>query len=165
MGATYQLFERWMAAKGHASLRAAADALGVSKQGPTDWKKGHNASAHVVERMCKDLGEDPVPVILEAFAEAARDADAKRALQRLAKRFKGPALALALGALPLMAPSASQASTLRPDGHSSSAGVFIMRTRHRSKTAAHGFGHVLRPSRKRRRGTWKTHPPAFRCSA
>ncbi len=158
MGATYQLFERWMAAKGHASLRAAADALGVSKQGPTDWKNGHNASAHVVERMCKDLGEDPVPVILEAFAEAARDAEAKRALQRLAKRFRGAALAIALGALPLMTPSASQARSCGLTSYS------LCALRSASRRVKRPVRHVRRFP-KRSYPTWNTYRHASRLSA
>ncbi len=114
MTATFRLFERWRASKKIESLRAAADELGVSKQGPTDWKNGHNAKAHVIERMAKDLGEDPVPVIIEALTEAEKDADAKRALQRLAKRFRGTLAATALALVPLLSAgpvSAHSAST------------------------------------------------------
>jgi hypothetical protein len=87
MSATWELFERWKARNGHASNSAGAEALGTARQTVQNWKDGRNGDAHFIERMAKDLGEDPVAVILEAFAEAARDAEAKRALQRLAKRF------------------------------------------------------------------------------
>lgn len=162
MSATWELFKRWKARMGHESNNAAASDLGTARQTVQNWKDGRNGDAHFIERMAKDLGEDPVPVILEAFSEAARDAEARRTLQRLAKRFRGPALALALGALPLMAPSASTASPVRPEGHSGSAGVVIMRTRHRSRR---GTCTPSAPSRRRSNRKWKSTPPAFRCSA
>lgn len=124
MTVTYSLFVRWMLAKGHTSQREAAKALGVSPMGPSNWKNGHNAAAHVVERMAKDLGEDPTAHIIAVFQETAKGPDA-RTLQRMAKRLGyGAVLAVAL-ALP--APPAAAV-----DG----AGVYIMRSRKRRKRSA-----------------------------
>lgn len=158
MSATWELFERWKARKGHESNNAAASDLGTARQTVQNWKDGRNGDAHFIERMAKDLGEDPVPVILEAFAEAARDAEAKRALQRLAKRFRGAALAIALGALPLMAPSASQART----GGLTSYSLCALRSA--SRRVRRGIRHVRRFP-KRSYPTWNTYRPAFPLSA
>lgn len=113
MSATNDLFTRWKAHKGHASDRQAAAALGVSHAGPAQWRAGRNGSAAVIERMAKDLGEDPVPVILQAFAEAARDAEDKRTLGRLARRLGAACVAL-LALAPWMMPSNAHAAT---EGH------------------------------------------------
>jgi hypothetical protein len=62
--------------------------------------------------MARDLGEDPIPVILQAFAEAARDADDKRTLAKLARRLGAACVAL-LAAAPLMmhsSPAVAEAS-------------------------------------------------------
>lgn len=158
MSATWELFERWKARNGHASNSAGAEALGTARQTVQNWKEGRNAEAHFIERMAKDLGEDPVPVILEAFAEAARDAEARRALQRLAKRFRGAALALALGALPLMSPSASQA---RPDGLTRySLCALRSASRRVQREIPHRQGFPTR-----RTPIWKRYRPASRQSA
>ena len=102
MSATFTLFARWKAAKGFVSDAEAARALHVHVSTITPWKlHGRNGSAAVIERMAKDLGEDPVPVILQAFAEAARDADDKRTLGRLARRLGAACVAL-LALAPLM---------------------------------------------------------------
>lgn len=94
MSATLDLFNRWKAAQGFDSDRAAAHALGISHGAPHHWRQGRNGSASLIERMSKDLGEDPVPVILQAFAEAARDADDRRTLGKLAKRLGAACVAL-----------------------------------------------------------------------
>lgn len=107
MSATLELFERWKAAKGLASDRAAAAALGISHAGPAQWRAGRNGAASVIERMAKDLGIDPVPVILQAFGEAARDGADKRTLQRLARKAGAACFAL-LMLLPLF-PSRAEA--------------------------------------------------------
>lgn len=159
MSATWELFQRWKARMGHESNNAAASDLGTARQTVQNWKDGRNGEAHFIERMAKDLGEDPVPVLLEAFAEAARDAEARRALQRLAKRFRGAALACALGALPLMAPSAPQAATCGRTSYS------LCERRGAARRSRRGSGSLPGPSRKRRTRKWKSCPPAFRCSA
>lgn len=163
MSATWELFERWKASKGFDSNNAAALSLGTTRQTVHNWKEGRNGEAHVIERMCSDLGEDPVPVILQAFAEASRDAQAKRALQRLAKRFRGAGLVAALGALPYLSASPVSAHSAET-GHCEGSGVFIMRTRRRSTRRPARELQALRPSR-RSKTTWKPYPPAFRCSA
>jgi len=101
MTATLALFERWKAHKKLLSDREAAKVLGLSHGAPHLWRTGRNGSAAVIERMAKDLGEDPVPVILQAFAEAARDAEDKRTLGRLAKRLGAACWAL-VALMPLL---------------------------------------------------------------
>lgn len=123
MSATYELFTRWKAAKGYGSDAAAMRALSLHPTALTPWKQGRNGSPAVIERMAKDLGEDPVGVVLQAFAESARDAEDKRALGRLARRFGAACLAL-LALFPLMLPSNAQAIQV---GHSESPGIYIMR--------------------------------------
>lgn len=110
MSITWTLYERWKALRPELSLSAAAKELGVSHTAVTFWRDGRNASAAVLERLCTDLGEDFARVMAVAWSEGARDAKDKKALLRLAKRFRGAGMALALGALPLMAPNASYAS-------------------------------------------------------
>jgi len=158
MSATWELFERWKSRMGHESNNAAASELGTARQTVQNWKEGRNGEAHFIERMAKDLGEDPVPVILEAFAEAARDAEARRALQRLAKRFRGAAIALALGALPLTVPSALQARSCGLTSYSLCEHRNASQRVKRSATHRPGFP-------KRRTPTWKPYRPAFRLSA
>lgn len=110
MTATFSLFERWKARKGYGSDSAGAEALGVTRAAVSLWRQGRNGSAAVIERMAKDLGEDPVPVILQAFAEAAKDADDKRTLGKLAKRLGAACVAL-LALAPWSQPATAQAQT------------------------------------------------------
>lgn len=110
MSATNDLFTRWKAHMRLQSDREAAAKLGLSHGAPHLWRTGRNGSAAVIERMAKDLGEDPVPVILQAFAEAARDAEDKRTLGRLARRLGAACVAL-LALAPWMMPSSANAAT------------------------------------------------------
>lgn len=123
MTATLELFDRWKALRGITSDREAAKVLGLSHGAPAQWRTGRNGSASVIERMAKDLGEDPIPVILQAFAEAARDAEDKRALSRMAKKLAASAMVLVLAWMPYSAPTASVRSG------SENAAIYIMRTR------------------------------------
>lgn len=107
MTATFSLFERWKAAKGYDTDSAAANQLGVTRAAVSLWRQGRNGSASLIERMAKDLGEDAVPVILQAFAEAARDAEDKRTLGRLAKRLGAACVAL-LALAPWTQPASAQ---------------------------------------------------------
>lgn len=109
MSATNDLFERWKAHKRIETDSEAARVLNVSHGAPHHWRQGRNGSAAVIERMAKDLGEDPVPVILQAFAEAARDAEDKRTLGRLARRLGAACVAL-LALAPCMMPSSAHAA-------------------------------------------------------
>ena len=109
MSATNDLFTRWKAHMRLQSDREAAAKLGLSHGAPHLWRTGRNGSAAVIERMAKDLGEDPVPVILQAFAEAARDAEDKRTLGRLARRLGAACVAL-LALAPWMMPSSAYAA-------------------------------------------------------
>lgn len=109
MSATFSLFERWKAAKGYATDSAAADGLGVTRAAVSLWRQGRNGNAALVERMAKDLGEDPVPVILQAFAEAARDAEDRKTLGRLARKLGAACLALFVLA-PMLSNSANAAT-------------------------------------------------------
>lgn len=112
MTATLGLFDRWKAAKGIGSDREAAKVLGLSHGAPTQWRTGRNGSASVIERMAKDLGEDPIPVILQAFAEAARDAEDRKTLGKLAKRLGAACVALLM--LSPMIPT--NANAANPEG-------------------------------------------------
>lgn len=125
MSATNDLFTRWKAHKGVQTDSEGARILSVSHGAPHHWRQGRNGSAAVIERMAKDLGEDPVPVILQAFAEAARDAEDKRTLGRLARRLGAACLAL-LALAPMLMPSNAHAS---PQGHAEPHGLYIMRNR------------------------------------
>lgn len=107
MSATNELFQRWKAHKRITTDSDAAKELGTSHGAPHHWKQGRNASAAVIERMAKDLGEDPIPVILQAFAEASRDAADRKTLGRLARSLGAACLALAL--LPLWLPQRAEA--------------------------------------------------------
>lgn len=107
MSATNDLFVRWKAYKGVQSDREAAGMLGVSHGTPHHWKNGRNGAPAVIERMAKDLGIDPIPTILQAFAEAANDAADKKTLGRLARSLGAACLALAL--LPLSLPQRVEA--------------------------------------------------------
>lgn len=89
MSATYRLFERWMAAKGIASERAALRQLGVSATVAQHWKNGRNGSLAIIEKMADDLGEDYVPIVMQAFTETAPNEPEKKAWRRLAKRVGG----------------------------------------------------------------------------
>lgn len=111
MSATNDLFARWKAHKGIETDSEAARVLNVSHGAPHHWRQGRNGSAAVIERMAKDLGEDPVPVILQAFAEAARDAEDKRTLGRLARRLGAACLAL-LALSPAVLPSSATAQEI-----------------------------------------------------
>ena len=113
MSATNDLFTRWKAHKRVETDSEAARLLNVSHGAPHHWRQGRNGSAAVIERMAKDLGEDPVPVILQAFAEAARDAEDKRTLGRLARRLGAACVAL-LALAPWMMPSSAHAAS---EGH------------------------------------------------
>jgi transcriptional regulator with XRE-family HTH domain len=94
MSATLELFDRWKALKNITSDRQASAALGLSAGAAAQWRMGRNGSAAVIERMARDLGEDPIPVILQAFAEAARDAEDRKTLGRLARKLGAACLAL-----------------------------------------------------------------------
>ena len=124
MTATVELFDRWKALRKLTSDREAAKVLGLSHGAPAQWRTGRNGSAAVIERMCKDLGEDPVPVILQAFAEAARDAEDRRTLGRLARRLGAACVAL-LTLAPWVMPSNAYAAA---QGHAENHGLYIMRT-------------------------------------
>lgn len=121
MSATHALYLRWKAAKAFPSDRQAALALGLDPRAVTLWKNGRNGSLPVIERMANDMGEDYVPVIMQAFQETARDEPERKAWKRLANRLAtGGALALVLG-LPTPPAAAEGARDNAP-------GVYIMRS-------------------------------------
>lgn len=108
MSATLELFDRWKALKKITSDRQASATLGLSAGAAAQWRMGRNGSAAVIERMAHDLGEDPIPVILQAFSEASRDAEDRRTLARMAKRLGAACLALFM--LAPMVPSSAEAA-------------------------------------------------------
>lgn len=109
MSATNELFTRWKAHSRITTDAEAAKVLGISHGTPHHWRQGRNGAASVIERMAKDLGVDPIPTILQAFAEAARDAEDRKTLARLARRLGAACLAL-LAAAPLMMHSSPAAA-------------------------------------------------------
>ncbi|MGH8050102.1 MAG: hypothetical protein ACREPB_05525 [Arenimonas sp.] len=120
MSTTYELFTRWRIAKGYPSDLQGTIALGLTQGVSYHWKQGRNATADIIERMCKDLGLDPMFYIIKGFEEAAQG-DAKRTLARAAKRFAG---VLIIGGV-LMTPLPSYAQSTSID---SSHGLYIMRS-------------------------------------
>jgi len=113
MSATLELFEEWKKAKGFSSDRAAGHALKVTAQTVNNWRsRNGNAEAHVIERMCADLGRDAIPYILRAFSEASKNADAARTLARMAKKLAASGLALLLAWMPFFAPTADAVNVL-----------------------------------------------------
>lgn len=95
VSATWKLFERWRTAKSIKTAAEGAAVLGLRKSTVQFWKDGRNGGVDVIERMAGDLGEDPIPHIIEAMREAAATAEQKRTWARLAKRI-GSAAAVAL---------------------------------------------------------------------
>lgn len=158
MSVTWMLYERWKAKRPALGVSAAAKELGVSHTAIAFWRDGRNGSPAVLEKLCEDLGEDFARVLAEAWAEGARDNADRRALLRLAKRFRGAGLAVALGALPLMAPSASQAHSVASES-----------IHYANAAAQHDrlgrFGHGRRPSKRRNLKRWRTYPPVWKSSA
>lgn len=153
MSATLAVFRRWKEAKKIESDRAAMGELGLSHGAAVHWKNGKNGDAHMIERMCSDLGEDPVPVILEAFAEAARDASARKALQRLARRYRGTLAALVVAIVPLLSPA--------PVGAHSGSTVYPLCERGNA-TRRRAQDLQRRRSNHRSVTTWTTYRPASR---
>lgn len=92
MSATYDLFLRWKAHKAFPSDRKAMLALKLDPSAITPWKEGRNGSLAVIERMAKDLGEDPVPTIMRAWEETLPLEPDKRVARRVAKRLGGAAV-------------------------------------------------------------------------
>lgn len=128
MSVSYELFLQWKTLKNFASDRAAALELVGSASTVDNWKRrGSNGEAHVIERMCKDLGVDPIPYIMRCFEEAAKG-DAKRALSRILKSYSKHGVVFfgcvfALG----MQPEA-QGSSGEPLSRRDAAGLYIMRS-------------------------------------
>jgi hypothetical protein len=85
MPVTNNLFNRWKAVKKFPSDRQACLALGLKPQAATYWKAGRNAEADVIEKMAKEIGEEPAAWILAAAAEKTVKAEEKRTLARLAR--------------------------------------------------------------------------------
>jgi transcriptional regulator with XRE-family HTH domain len=88
MSATYQLFTEWKKAKGLTSDNQGALALGVTRGTVSLWKQDRNAEIQLVERMAKDIGEEPAPWAMMVMAERAVGEE-KRVLERLAKSLVG----------------------------------------------------------------------------
>src|SRR5690606_5965831 len=67
MSITAELFERWKKARGYTSDRAALLALDVSHGAAVHWRAGRNAEVHIIERMARDLGDDPLQAVARAM--------------------------------------------------------------------------------------------------
>jgi hypothetical protein len=88
MSATYELFTAWKTKKGHTSDNQGALALGVSRVAASQWKQGRNAEITLIERMAKDLKEDPAAWAMMVLAERAVGEE-KRTIERLARQMVG----------------------------------------------------------------------------
>lgn len=102
MSATLQLYERWKAHKGFATDTAALKALGLTTGAAQHWKAGRNADLGTLQKMAEDLAEDYVPVVMQAFQEAAKNERDRKAWKRFAKKLGAAGLLAAamLGAMP-----------------------------------------------------------------
>lgn len=98
MSTTWELFQRWMQAKGYPSAYAGCTALGMTRASATQWKQGRNADTATLMRMAEELGEDPMPIIAKAMSEGAISEANRKAWLRLAKR-ASIAAAVMLGVL------------------------------------------------------------------
>lgn len=163
MSATLELFEDWKKAKGYATDSAAGHALKLSRQTVNSWRaRNGNAEPHVIERMANDLGRDPIPYVLQAFSEAAKDADARRTLAKMAKKLAASSMALLLALMPYFAPTnadASESGSARYIHYAHSA----MRKILAALGALPGFLSVRPPRLQPRRmepQTWTLHPLA-----
>ena len=88
MSATYHLFTEWKKAKGLTSDNQGAIALGVTRGTVSLWKQDRNAEIPLIERMAKDIGEEPIPWAMMVLAERSLGEE-KRALTRLAMGLVG----------------------------------------------------------------------------
>ena len=77
MSVTYDLFLRWKALKKLRSERRALLALGMSSGAAVPWKNGRNGSAELIEKMAKDLGEDPAMWVAMAMHEQSQGETAR----------------------------------------------------------------------------------------
>lgn len=98
MSATWELFQRWMAAKGHSSPRQGALALKLDPSTATLWKKGGNAQAAVIWEMAEAVNDDPAIWLARVECEKARSEADRKAWRALTKRL-GAAAAVAAVAL------------------------------------------------------------------
>ena len=96
MSVTYDLFLRWKAQKKLRSERKALLALGMSSGAAVPWKNGRNGSAELIEKMAKDLGEDPAMWVAMSMQEQCQGETA-RTWGRIARQL-GATLALLITA-------------------------------------------------------------------
>ncbi len=84
MSATYELFTAWKAKKGLTSDNQGALALGVTRMAASAWKNGRNAEIPLIERMAKELKEDPAAWAMMVLAERTIGEE-RRAIEKLAR--------------------------------------------------------------------------------
>ena len=97
------LFQRWKDAKGFASERQAMQALGLSHGAAVHWKAGREASAEIIERMARDLGEEPIKWAALAMIGQTKG-ETSRAWSRMARKLgAAAAVACVIVALPHLA--------------------------------------------------------------
>lgn len=121
MSTTLALFERWKALKGIESDRQALKALGLSAGAAVHWKAGRNGDAALIERLCKDLGENAMAMTALAMKEQSQG-EAAKTWARFARQL-GAAATLAcvlLTALPAQSAPYGQAEQNQP--------IYIMRS-------------------------------------
>lgn len=92
---TTRLLDRWKAARGITSDNAAAQALGISRQAVSRYRKGAaQADVEIAARMAEDLGLDT----LGTLAAIQADRETRPGAAAVWRRYgKGAFMALALG--------------------------------------------------------------------
>lgn len=110
MSATQKLLTRWMSATNVTNQSDAARRLGITPGGVNNWVAGRSQAApSLIEKMARDIGEDPTGWLALIESERARDADDRKTWAGIAKRL-GIAAALALCAIGTAIPLNLQAS-------------------------------------------------------
>jgi len=102
--ATVRLLDLWKHEKGLESDYAAAQALGVTRGSPSNWRHGRShAAPALVTRMAVDLGQDAGAWLALVESERASTAEDRKAWASLARRLGAVATvaAVALFATPL----------------------------------------------------------------
>ena len=122
MNATNKLLDKWWEIRSPASNKAAGLILGVTGNPISNYRAGlSQAEAHVIERMARDIGDDPLKWLALVESERARRPADKKAWAAAARRL-GAAAALAcvlLTALPAHSAPYGQAEQNQP--------IYIMR--------------------------------------
>lgn len=115
--ATTELLDRWKKARGLESDYAAAQALGITRGSPSNWRHGRShAAAATVTRMANDLGEDAGAWLALIESQRAATGEDRKAWAELARRLGAAATvaAVALFAAPLATVRAGHSEPVNP---------------------------------------------------